>query len=54
MQNSTVCPVNSDPFYVVTYYIKWVTASWTYSIVDEFLINFQTTNTTLVFTKHIL
>ena len=25
----TVCP--SDPFYTVTYYIKWVTTSWTYS-----------------------
>ena len=28
----TVCPGSSDPFYVVTYYIKWVTTSWTYSI----------------------
>ena len=28
----TVCPRNSEPFYVVTYYIKWVTTSWTYSI----------------------
>ena len=27
----TVCPGSSDPFYVVTYYIKWVTTSWTYS-----------------------
>ena len=23
----TVCPRNSDPFYIVTYYIKWVTTS---------------------------
>ena len=23
----TVCPRSSDPFYVVTYYIKWVTTS---------------------------
>ena len=23
---------SSDPFYLVTYYIKWVTTSWTYSI----------------------
>ena len=22
---------NSDPFYVVTYYIKWVTTSWKHS-----------------------
>ena len=28
----TVCPGSSDPFHVVSYYIKWVTASWTYSI----------------------
>ena len=27
----TVCPRSSDPFYIVTYYIKWVTASWAYS-----------------------
>ena len=30
----TVCPGSSDPFYVVSYYIKWVTTSWTYSILD--------------------
>ena len=28
---STVCPRSSDPFYKVTYYIKWVTTSWTES-----------------------
>ena len=27
----TVCPRSSDPFYVVTYYIEWVTTSWTHS-----------------------
>ena len=27
--HSTVCPRSGDPFYVVTYYIKWVTTSWT-------------------------
>ena len=32
----TVCPRSSDPFYVVTYYIKWVTNSWTYSIYSGF------------------
>ena len=26
---STVCPRSSDPFYIVTYYIKLVTTSWT-------------------------
>ena len=28
----TVFPRSSDPFYVVIYYIKWVTTSWTYRI----------------------
>ena len=28
---STVCPGSSDPFYIVTYNIKWVTTSWTHS-----------------------
>ena len=27
----TVCPRSKDPFYVVTYYIKWITTSWTHS-----------------------
>ena len=26
-----LCPGSSDPFYVVSYYIKWVTTSWTHS-----------------------
>ena len=30
--NNTVCPGSSDPFYIVSYYIKWVTTSWTHSI----------------------
>ena len=30
----TVCPRSSDPFYIVTYYIKWVTTSWTDGIVQ--------------------
>ena len=28
----TVCPKSSDPFYMISYYIKWVTTSWTYSM----------------------
>ena len=28
--NHTVCPESSDPFYIVTYYVKWVSTSWTY------------------------
>ena len=27
----TICPRSSDPFYIVSYYIKWVTTFWTYS-----------------------
>ena len=27
----TVCPGSSDPFYILPYYIKLVTTSWTYS-----------------------
>ena len=26
--------ISSDPFYVVSYYIKWVTTSWTYGTID--------------------
>ena len=26
---TTVCPGSSDPFYIVSYYIKWVITSWT-------------------------
>ena len=29
--NRTMCPRSSDQFYKVTYYIKWVNTSWTYS-----------------------
>ena len=29
---NTICPRSSDPFYTVTYYIKYVTISWTHSI----------------------
>ena len=28
----TMCPRSSDPFYIVSYYIKWVITSWTHSI----------------------
>ena len=26
---NTVCPRSRDPLFIVTYYIKWVTSSWT-------------------------
>ena len=32
-KQDAVCPGSSDPFYVVTCYIKWVTTSWTYGII---------------------
>ena len=28
-KKNTECPRGSDPFYIVTYYMKWVTTSWT-------------------------
>ena len=31
----TVCPGSSDPFYIVTYYIKWVTTSWPHSTLGD-------------------
>ena len=30
--HGTVCPRSSDPFYIVSYYINWVTTSLTHSI----------------------
>ena len=36
----TVCPGNSDPFYIVSYYINLVTTSWTYSISNTYIIFF--------------
>ena len=30
---AVICPRISDPFNIVTYYIKWVTTSWTESTV---------------------
>ena len=31
----TVGPRSSDPFYVVSYYMKWVTAYWTNNIIKK-------------------
>ena len=31
LKTTTVCPGSSDPFYIVSYYVKWATTSWTYS-----------------------
>ena len=35
--NHTVCPRSSDPFYIVTYYIEWVSTSWTDSKHNKFM-----------------
>ena len=29
--SNTECPRSRDPFYIASYYIKWVPTSWTYS-----------------------
>ena len=39
-ETTTICPGSSDPFYIVTYYIKMVTTSWTQSI-DKLYIQIQ-------------
>ena len=31
----TKCPSSIDPSYIVSYYIIWVTTSWTYSILPQ-------------------
>ena len=32
---NTICPRSSAPFYIVTYYMKWVATSWTDGISKE-------------------
>ena len=39
----TVCPKSSDPLYMVSYYIKWATTFWTYSMVSAISL-FSTPN----------
>ena len=34
----TICPRSSYPIYIVRYYIKWVTTSWTYNILSKFTL----------------
>ena len=36
----TIRPRSSNTIYVVTYYIKWVTTSWTYSICTKNLFGY--------------
>jgi len=42
----TICPGSSDPFYIVSYYIKWATTSWTHCMFtmldrDKYFSSFQ-------------
>ena len=38
----THCPKSLDPVYIVTYYIKWVTTSWTDGMLSSHTeINFE-------------
>ena len=34
-ERHTVCPRSSDPFYIVTYCIKWDIISWEYIIYNK-------------------
>ena len=36
-----MCPGSSDPSYLVNYYIKWVTNSWTYSTMNKYNVCFN-------------
>ena len=37
----TVCPGSSDPFYIVSYYMKWVITSWTFNTLLDQSITLQ-------------
>ena len=51
----TVCPRSSDPFYIVGYYIKWVTTSWTYSTACPLhCVKFSYTHVKILVKKDIL
>ena len=39
---TTECPKSLGPLCIVTYYIKWVKTSWTYSIYDKTRLNEHT------------
>ena len=39
LDHGTICPRSSDLFYIVSYYIKWVTTSWTHSLIDSLEVN---------------
>ena len=35
---TTICPISLDPFYIVSFYIKWGKTSWSYSMSPTFKI----------------
>ena len=32
ISEATICPRSSDPFYMISYYMKWGKTSWTYGM----------------------
>ena len=38
ISNDTVYPGSSSPIYIMSYYIKWVTTSWTCGILYSMLL----------------
>ena len=40
-QIDTISPIRSYPFYLVTYYIKWVTTSWKDSGLTQYYVHIQ-------------
>ena len=40
-QNHTVCPRSSDPFYIVTYHIKWDISSWAEGMPSNHVLRFN-------------
>ena len=52
-QHGTACPRSSDPFYKVSYCMKWVTTSWTYSTLKiEMIINNELFSKTIYCVKN--
>ena len=49
---STICPRSSDPFYIVTYYMKRVTTSWTDGMREKRLLGEKITTCETMYTNH--
>ena len=50
ISTTTICPRSSDPLYIVTYYMKLVTTSWTRSMyIVPILLTNQKWNTCILF-----